>query len=129
MAEQQKLQIAYDMTSHHALGWRFLHVQKRLGLAFVLTRRKKDIGTDVTVVCDLWDRAKGEQIVINNITYQRSLRDTGKFQEFLPDYTELLAILSNRYGITHRIRLEEEFLKSDGVGGIIREIVVASSDA
>ncbi|QVM06920.1 hypothetical protein D8B26_001623 [Coccidioides posadasii str. Silveira] len=164
MADQQKLQIAYDMTSHHALGGgsyifksgysgylRSLlpHPEARteiniiiqpnssphvgtlcsLGLAFVLTRREKDIGTDVTVVCDLWDRAKGEQIVINNITYQRSLRDTGKFQEFLPDYTELLAILSNRYGITHRIRLEEEFLKSDGVGGIIREIVVASSDA
>ncbi|TPX25624.1 hypothetical protein DIZ76_011079 [Coccidioides immitis] len=136
MADQQKLQITYDTTSHHALGGgsyifksnysgylRSLlpHPEARteiniiiqpnssphpgtlcsLGLAFVLARRMKDIGTDVTVV----------------------LRDTGKFQEFLPDYTELLAILSNRYGITHRIRLEEEFLKSDGVGGIIREII------
>ncbi|PGH11826.1 hypothetical protein AJ79_04623 [Helicocarpus griseus UAMH5409] len=158
MAEQQTLQIAYDMTSHHALGGgsyvfksnysgylRSLlpHPEARteiniiiqpnssphigtlcsLGLAFVLARRMKDIGTDVTVVCDLWDRVKGEQIVINNITYQQSLQDTGKFQKFLSDYTELLAILSNRYRITHRIRLEEEFLKSDGVGGIIREII------
>ncbi|KAL2374443.1 hypothetical protein RJ035_004128 [Blastomyces gilchristii] len=158
MEVHQKMQIAYDMASHHALGGgsyvfksdypgylRSLlphpeahteiniiippnsspHVGTlcSLGLAFVVAMGMRDIGTEVMVVCDLWDRAKGDQMVISNITYQRSLRDTGKFQEYLPDYKELLATLSERYGIAYRIRLEEEFLKSDGVCGVIKNII------
>ncbi|KAH6869153.1 hypothetical protein B0T10DRAFT_467434 [Thelonectria olida] len=50
-----------------------------LGLTFMIARRLADIGLEVSVTCDLWDRAKGEQHDINPATYQRSLRDKGKF--------------------------------------------------
>jgi hypothetical protein len=70
----------------------------------------KSLGMDVIVTCDLWDRVKGEQTTINGVTYQKSLRQTGKFQEHLPDYEELLQSLSLRYSVDYKLRFEEEFL-------------------
>ena len=61
-----------------------------LCLAFIVARRMADPGLDVRVVCDLWDRAKGEQMTIEGLIYQRSLRDTGKFQQHVSDYHDLL---------------------------------------
>lgn len=40
-----------------------------LGLAFVISRRMADLGLDVAVTCDLWDRAKGEQTTIDGVIY------------------------------------------------------------
>lgn len=94
-----------------------------LGLAFVVAARMKKIGNEVMVVCDLWDRAKGEELVVNDISYQRGLRDTGKFQQHLWEYKDVLANLSRTYGIEHRIRLEEEFLMGDKMGGVVQNII------
>lgn len=95
-----------------------------LGLAFVVAARMKEIGTKLMVVCDLWDRAKGEELVVNRITYQRSLRDTGKFQQHVWEYKEILAELSEKYGgIQHCIRLEEEFLMNNKMGSVVQGIL------
>ncbi|KAL3466432.1 hypothetical protein BJX64DRAFT_250884 [Aspergillus heterothallicus] len=153
-----RLPIAYDMTSHHALGGGSYVFESNyaeylrsllphpeacteiniiiqpnasphvgtlasLGLAFVLARHMRNLGAEAVVVCDLWDRAKGEQIVINDISYQRSLRDTGKLLEYIPEYEEILAALSQRYEIEYRIRFEEEFLQSPGMSDIIQQII------
>jgi hypothetical protein len=83
----------------------------------------KAFGLQVMVVCDLWDRAKGYQEIINGCVYQRSLCDTGRFQEFFSDYKEILSVLSRRYEIDYKIRLEEEFLMSEGMSDIVQSII------
>ncbi|SPJ79107.1 uncharacterized protein FTOL_07498 [Fusarium torulosum] len=94
-----------------------------IGLTFIIARRLFDEGLDVSVTCDLWDRAKGEQIKINGITYQKSLRDKGKFQRYLPSYVELIAGLATRYKVHHRIRTEEELMSNPEIPGVLRDII------
>ncbi|KAI1933846.1 hypothetical protein LOZ12_000196 [Ophidiomyces ophidiicola] len=155
---QTKIPIAYDLTSHHALGGgsyvfkndypAFLktlvpnpnrrteiniviqpnnspHIGTlcSLSLAFVVAHRLKDLGMDVLVTCDLWDRAKGSQEKINGIVYQKCLQDTGTLQKYLQDYQEILRSLSRRYGILYKLRLEEEFLKSPEIPEVIQAII------
>ncbi|KAF0314911.1 hypothetical protein GQ607_017855 [Colletotrichum asianum] len=72
-----------------------------LGLTFVVARRLMDLGLDISITCDLWDRAKGEQYTINNTVYQRGLRDTGRFQ-----------------------KMEEEFLSNKEIPSVLRDIIL-----
>ncbi|KAJ8119425.1 hypothetical protein ONZ43_g3616 [Nemania bipapillata] len=95
-----------------------------LGLTFVVTRRMLDIGLDVSITCDLWDRANGGQTTIDGVVYQRTLRDVGKFQRFLPDYVEILRILGDTYHVNYRLRLEEEFLSNSEIPGVVRDIIL-----
>ncbi|KAL8834690.1 MAG: hypothetical protein Q9170_003634 [Blastenia crenularia] len=94
-----------------------------LCLAFVIARRMADQGLDVSVTCDLWDRAKGEQTKIDGIIYQKSLHDTGKFQEHLPQYQTLLEELAKRYGVKYKVRLEAEFLRMDGIPQVLQKVI------
>ncbi|RSL57327.1 hypothetical protein CEP53_006525 [Fusarium sp. AF-6] len=95
-----------------------------LGLAFVVARRLADIGLDVSVTCDLWDRAKGEQYTIDGVVYQRSLRDKGTFQRYLPHYVEILSTLSERYRVPHHLRMEEEFLSNREIPSVLRDLIL-----
>lgn len=94
-----------------------------LGLAFVVARRLKDLGMDVIVRCDLWDQAKGEEQIIEGVKYQRSLRSTGGFDEFLPDYVHILGALAKRYDVEYKLRFEEEFLRQPGMPGVLQKII------
>jgi len=155
---EKQIPIAYDLSSHHALGggsYAFktgypaylktllpdpsrrtevnviiqpnsspnIETLCSLGLAFVIARRLIDEGLEVSVTCDLWDRAKGEQITIDGIVYQKSLRDKGKFQKYLPSYVEIASELANRYKVHHRIRMEEEFLSNPEIPGVLHDVV------
>ncbi|KAK7426723.1 hypothetical protein QQZ08_006759 [Neonectria magnoliae] len=95
-----------------------------LGLAFVVARRMKNLGLDVRVTCDMWDREKGEQRTIGRLIYQNSLCNTGRFQEYLPDYQTLLKDLSERYGVQYKVRLEAEFLAQDGIPQVLQKIIM-----
>lgn len=75
------------------------------------------------VSCDLWDRARAEQVSRNGVVYQKSLRDTGRFQEYLPDYQELLDALSQRYDMPYRLRFEEEFMDNPEIPGVLQDII------
>lgn len=81
-----------------------------VGLAFVIARRMADLGMEVVVMCDLWNRAKGEEMTVDGVVYQRGLHDTGIFQTYLHGYERLLKDLSERYRVRYKVRLEEEFL-------------------
>lgn len=153
-----KIPIAYDLTSHHALGGgsyvfksnypsylksllspRFKRLEVNiiiqpnssphigtlcsLGLAFVIARRLQDLGLDVVLRCDLWDQARGEQKEINGTQYQRSLRDTGRFQQYLPEYTYILERLAEKYAVPYLLRFEDEFLRQPEVVSVIRDII------
>ena len=98
-----------------------------LGLAFVVARRLQDLGLDVIVRCDLWDQARGAQYEINSAKYQQSLRDTGGFQRYLPNYTHILQVLAAQYAVKHHLRLEEEFLQQPEVAGVVRDIIINRS--
>lgn len=88
----------------------------------------RDIGEDAVVVCDLWDRAKGEQQTINGVIYQKSLRETGRIEQHLSDYEEILGTLSKRYDGPYRLRFEEEFLKSPEIPDVLRDIIKTRSE-
>ncbi|KAK3377232.1 hypothetical protein B0T24DRAFT_237108 [Lasiosphaeria ovina] len=94
-----------------------------LGVAFVVARRMADLGMEAVVTCDLCDRAGGEQVAVGGIVYQRTLRDTGSFQRNLPDYQELLQLLSRRYNVPFKLRFEAELLGSDGMSEILQNII------
>lgn len=150
--------IAYDLTSHHALGGGSYAFQSdypsylktllisgskktevniiiqpnssphvgtlcSLGLAFVIARRLQDLDMETTVRCDLWDQAKGEEHEIEGIKYQRSLRDTGRLQQYLPEYIHILDLLAKEYAIKYYVRFEKEFLQQPGISGVLQEII------
>ncbi|KAF4999362.1 hypothetical protein FGRMN_2503 [Fusarium graminum] len=158
MNRDNSFPIAYDLSSHHALGGgsytfktaypaylkTLLPDQKRrtevniiirpnsqphigtlccLGLAFIIARRLADEGLEVSVTCDLLDRAKGEQITIDGVAYQKGLRDSGKYQQYLPSYIEIVAALAARYKVHHRTRLEEELFSNPEMPGVLRDII------
>ena len=78
-------------------------------LTFVVAHQLQNLGTEVLVVCDSWDNAKGEQAVIEGVTYQRSLRETGKLQCNLADYEEVLKILAAHYNVRYIFGLRKSF--------------------
>jgi hypothetical protein len=150
--------IAFDLTSHHALGGGsyvykkdyHLYLQKLLplkgkrievnlvmqpnssphlgtlcnmGLTFVVASRMQKLGHEVLVMIDLSDQGQGEQMDINGVRYQKSLRDTGELAKYLPQYEELLKILSKKYNVKYELRFEEGFLQQPGMSNIIQRIV------
>lgn len=92
-------------------------------LAFVVAEKIKTFGLKVLVVCDLWDNAKGDELEIGGVRYQRSLRCTGKLNTYLPEYEHLLSSLSERYDIPYRLRFEEVFLSQAGIPEVVRGII------
>ncbi|PVH68139.1 hypothetical protein DL98DRAFT_564728 [Cadophora sp. DSE1049] len=94
-----------------------------LGLAFIVARRLQDLDMETIVRCDLWDQAKGEEHEIEGIKYQRSLRDTGRLQQYLPEYIHILELLAKEYAIKYYVRFEKEFLQQPGISGVLQEII------
>jgi hypothetical protein len=86
-------------------------------LGFVMANRLEKLGVETCVVCDILDevtlflksyfnelincriQAKGEQVTIDGVQYQRSLRSTGKLFQFMGSYEELLDYFSQRFGV------------------------------
>lgn len=62
-----------------------------LTLTFVLANGLQNLGMNALVMCDLRDEAKGEQLEIDGITYQRNLRATGQLEKYLPKYERSLS--------------------------------------
>lgn len=57
---------------------------------------------------------------------QNTITDTGAFQQYLPEYERLLAILAARYDIDYVLRLEEDFLRQSGMAEVIQDIVAGA---
>lgn len=89
----------------------------------MIARRMADLGMEAVVMCDLWNRAKGEEMTVDGVVYQRGLHDTGKLQTYLHGYERLLKDLSERYGVRYKVRLEEEFLSMDGIPQVLQKVI------
>jgi hypothetical protein len=51
------------------------------------------------------------------------LRDTGRLQQYLPDYIHILELLAKQYAIKYYVRFEKEFLQQPGISGVLQEII------
>ena len=94
-----------------------------LTLTFVLANRLQKLGLNVLVMCDVRDEAKGEQLEIDGIIYQKSLRATGQLEKYLSEYEDLCRMLASKYGVQHRLRQEEEILCQEGIPRIIQQVI------
>lgn len=90
-------------------------------LTFSLAQQLTGQGLEAYVVVDLWDNAKAEQINIGGTVYQKGLRDSGRL--IIEDYEDILAVLGTRYGVDYKLRMEDEFLRQDGIPDVVRDIV------
>ncbi|THH32896.1 hypothetical protein EUX98_g1267 [Antrodiella citrinella] len=82
--------------------------------------------TSIELILDLVDTApdNGEKIEREDgLKYQRSHRATGGHLGFLPDYEQLLAQLSDEFGVTYRIKYQSDLLKMPGIARVLRDIL------
>ena len=84
---------------------------------------KYDKNKKVIILYEVIDSAPSETSVINGIKYQKSLKYTGKMNEFLGEYLEILEYYKNLTGITYEIRFQKEFNSQPEIPGIIKKII------
>ncbi len=94
-------------------------------LAFALGRTLSNRNPDlkISVLFEAVDTAPQEIFKINGITYQKSLRNQGKAEKYLIQFSELLSNLSRFSGIGFRIRRQEAFNRQPTVLKIIDHII------
>lgn len=96
-----------------------------IALSFCLASNimKYDKNKKVIILYEVIDSAPSETSVINGIKYQKSLKYTGKMNEFLGEYLEILEYYKNLTGITYEIRFQKEFNGQPEISGIIKKII------
>lgn len=96
-----------------------------IALSFCLASNimKYDKNKKVIILYEVIDSAPSETSVINGIKYQKSLKYTGKMNEFLGEYLEILEYYKNLTGITYEIRFQKEFNSQPEISGIIKKII------
>ena len=96
-----------------------------ISLAFKLAKKLMEEFDDITcsVLFEVVDTAPGEQVIINNIVYQKSLKNTGKLTEFMPQFIEILDFLKAKTQIDYEIRYQSEFNSQKCIKPIVRQIV------
>ena len=96
-----------------------------IALSFCLASNimKYDKNKKVIILYEIIDSAPSETSVINGIKYQKSLKYTGKMNEFLGEYLEILEYYKNLTGITYEIRFQKEFNSQPEISGIIKKII------
>ena len=92
-------------------------------LSFALARELQTQGLEPIVILDFWDNAKHEQVLLDGVTYQRGLRSTGRLSDIIQDYYEILVTLKERYQVDYLVRMEDEFLRQDGMPPVVRGII------
>ena len=93
-------------------------------VAFFIARKlQQGHNRSVLVSLDLVDTAPSDQLTINGLRYQRSLRFTREMDKYMPDFIEILDALSTRTGVTYRVRKQAEFLAGPFIPAALRQIV------
>lgn len=96
-----------------------------ISLAFKLAKKMMEEFNDITcsILFEVVDTAPGEQVVINGITYQKSLKSTGKLAEFMPQFIEILDFLKIKTQVNYEIRYQSEFNSQKFIKPIVSQIV------
>ena len=90
-------------------------------LAKKLTEEFKDISC--SILFEVVDTAPSEQIIINDIVYQRNLKNTGKLAIYMSQFIEILNFLRDKTQIEYEIRYQNEFNSQKEIQQIISEII------
>ncbi len=93
-------------------------------LAFALAELlNKQCAKNVRVVFEVIDTAPAEELVIDNVRYQISLRTSGKADIFLSQYKQLLGALKSFTGVSFTLRRQSTFNSQETIPNIIKKLV------
>ena len=93
-------------------------------VAFFIARRlQQEYDRSVIVSLDLVDTAPSDQLTIDGLRYQRSLRFTREMDKYMPDFIEILDVLEKRTGVQYRVRTQAEFLGGPFIPAALHQIV------
>ena len=84
---------------------------------------KTDNTKSSSVLFEVVDTAPSEILIINNLRYQKNLKQSGIIDKFMKDYIEILEHLKLITGINYEIRYQSEFNKQKKVFPIIKNII------
>ena len=90
---------------------------------FIAKKLQQEHGRSVHVSLDIVDTAPSEQLMIENIRYQRSLRFTRELEKYMVDFVEILNALEKRTGVQYRIRTQAEFLRDPYTPTAVNQII------
>lgn len=96
-----------------------------ISLAFCLAKKIMKEYPDIkcSVLFEAVDTAPGEQVIINNVTYQKSLKNTGILQQYMPQFIEILESLKKKTNINYEIRYQNEFNNQNEIKDIVNVII------
>lgn len=96
-----------------------------MSLAFKLAKKLTEEFNDIScsVLFEVVDTAPGEQVIINDIVYQKSLKNTGKLTKYMPQFIEILDFLKTKTQIEYEIRYQSEFNSQKEIKPLISQIV------
>ena len=93
-------------------------------VAFFIARKlQQDHNRSVLISLDLVDTAPSDQLTINGLRYQRSLRATREMDKYMPDFIEILDALEKRTGVQYRVRMQADFLGGLFIPAALQQIV------
>jgi hypothetical protein len=78
---------------------------------------------NTSVLFEIVDTAPSETVIIDGITYQKSLRNTQKSDKHLISFYDLLDSLSEISGVPYECRKQSEFNSSESIPGIVTKIL------
>lgn len=96
-----------------------------LCLAFKLAKKIMEEYDDIScsVLFEVVDTAPGEQVMINGISYQKNLKNTGKLTKYMSQFIEILDFLKNETQIEYEIRYQSEFNSQKEIKPIVGNII------
>lgn len=96
-----------------------------LSLTFAMAKKIEESGKKTKIIVELVDTAPSEKEVINGITYQKNLANTGVADNYMPQYEELLQKLSSYAGgVEFEFRVQGDLLKyHKKASEIVRKVI------
>lgn len=96
-----------------------------IALSFGLAKRieEYDNTKNVIILYEVIETSPGETIEINGIKYQKNLLTTGKIDNYINEYIEILDYYKKETNIDYEIRFQKDFNNSPEVPKIIEKIL------
>lgn len=96
-----------------------------ISLAFSLGKKlqEKNPDLEVSILFEVIDTAPAETLYIDDIKYQRNLKDTSIMKESMDDFLEILEYYSNSTQISYTLRSQQVFNSQPEIPEILRRIV------
>lgn len=94
-------------------------------LAFATAKKmaSTDSSKNVSVLFEVVDTAPSETVSIDGLKYQKSLKQSGKINNFMRQYIEILEYLKLKTGIEYEVRFQSEFNKQKEIYPIIKDVI------